>query len=146
MRFLRDQQRLQQFLGGDHHAPFTLRSPCDPPAISLTTHSIMRFFAVWKRLWQDESMQAMFVRGTDPSIAIISDWRVFCPVCLRSVHFYLVYVDSLRAVYAERANCCCSTVIVPVMPHLPAAVLDEPHSSDFVVIVCVVVVEPLLYK
>lgn len=39
----------------------------DHPVFIRLIHSIMRFFVVWKFLWQDESMQAN-VRGLDRSV------------------------------------------------------------------------------
>lgn len=128
-------QRLQQFLGGDYQPP--LRLPLNHPVITRLIHSIMRFFVVWKFLWQDESMQAMYVGSIVPSIAVKSGVSSV-HVCLRfavctSTLFMLIHLLFTHSGAEPSKLCdsccrCCSTVIVrPVVPHLPA-VLDSSHT------------------
>lgn len=116
------------------------RSPAPPPWFThdhpvfiRLIHSIMRFFVVWKFLWQDESMQAMYVGSIVPSIAVKSGVSSV-HVRLRSavststlfmlIHLLFTHSGTEPCKVCDSCCCCCSTVIVP---HLPA-VLDSSHT------------------
>lgn len=132
MRFLRDRRSAIAAVPG-RRSP----APLDHPVITRLIHSIMRFFVVWKFLWQDESMQAMYVGSIVPSIAVKSGVSSV-HVCLRSavststlfMLIHLLFTHSGAEPSKLCDSCCrsCSTVIVrPVVPHLPA-VLDASHT------------------
>lgn len=116
------------------------RSPAPPPSLThdhpvfiRLIHSIMRFFVVWKFLWQDESMQPMYVGPIVPSIAVKSGVSSV-HVRLRSavststlfmlIHLLFTHSGTEPSKLCDSCCCCCSTVIVP---HLPA-VLDSSHT------------------
>lgn len=100
-------------------------------------HSIMRFFVVWKFLWQDESKHAIYVGSIVPSIAVKSGVSSV-HVRLRSavststlfmlIHLLFTHSGAEPSKLCDSCCCCCSTVIVrPDVPHLPA-VLDSSHT------------------
>lgn len=105
----------------------------DHPVFIRLIHSIMRFFVVWKFLWQDESMQPMYVGPIVPSIAVKSGVSSV-HVRLRSavststlfmlIHLLFTHSGTEPCKVCDSCCCCCSTVIVP---HLPA-VLDSSHT------------------
>lgn len=107
MRFLRDQQRLQQFLGGDHNAPFTLRSPCDPPAIPLRSASQSTRSCASLRFGNDfgkmnQCKPCLYVELIRRSLLYLPGVSSAQSVCDLSTSTLFLLVDSLCAVYAER--------------------------------------------